>query len=129
MASFMAAYTGQTYALLRIVFGFTFLFHGTQKLLHFPMPPSDGVPGFVIWVAGTLELVGGLLIMIGFMTSWAAFVCSGLMAAAYWMAHGMNAPLPIQNQGELSVLYCFAFLYVSARGSGMWSVDAGRGDG
>ena len=51
------------------------------------------------------------------------------MAAAYWMAHGMNAPLPIQNHGELAVLYCFAFLYVSARGSGMWSVDAGRGEG
>ena len=63
------------------------------------------------------------------MTRWAAFVCSGLMAFAYWMAHGMNALLPIQNQGELSVLYCFAFLYISARGSGMWSVDAGRGDG
>ena len=129
MASFMGSYAERTYALLRIVFGFMFLFHGTQKLLHFPMPPPEGVPGFVIWVAGTLELVGGLLITIGLMTSWAAFVCSGLMAVAYWMAHGMNAPLPIQNQGELAVLYCFAFLYISARGSGMWSVDAGRGDG
>ena len=129
MASFMTSYAGQTYALLRIVFGFMFLFHGTQKLLSFPMPAPDGVPGFVIWVAGTLELVGGLLITIGLMTSWAAFVCSGLMAAAYWMAHGMNALWPIQNQGELAVLYCFAFLYISARGSGMWSVDAGRGDG
>ena len=129
MASFMASYAGQTYALLRIVFGFMFLFHGTQKLLGFPMPAPDGVPGFVIWVAGTLELVGGLLITIGLMTRWAAFVCSGLMAVAYWMAHGMNALWPIQNQGELAVLYCFAFLYISARGSGMWSVDAGRGDG
>ena len=126
MASFMGSFGGQTYALMRIVFGFTFLCHGTQKLFSFPMPPPDGVPALVIYVAGTIELVGGTLVMIGLMTGWAAFVCSGLMAAAYWMAHGMNAILPIQNQGELAVVYCFAFLFISAHGAGMWSVDAGR---
>ena len=126
MASFMGSFGGQTYVLMRIVFGFTFLFHGTQKLLSFPMPPPDGVPVFVIYVAGTIELVGGALVVIGLMTGWAAFLCSGLMAAAYGMAHGGNGLLPIQNQGELAVLYCFAFLFISAHGAGIWSVDAGR---
>jgi len=125
MASFMGAYGGQTYALMRIVLGFTFLFHGTQKLLGFPLPPPEA-PAFILYVAGPIELVGGALVMIGLMTGWAAFICSGLMAAAYWMAHGMNALLPLQNQGELAVVYCFAFLFISAHGSGMWSVDAAR---
>ena len=60
------------------------------------------------------------------MTRPVAFLCSGLMAAAYWMAHGLNAPLPIQNHGELSVLYCFLFLFISANGAGIWSVDGSR---
>ena len=125
MASLMGSYGGQTYALMRIVLGFTFLAHGSQKLLGFPLPPPEA-PAFVLYTAGTIELVGGALIMIGLMTSWAAFIASGLMAAAYWMAHGGNAILPIQNQGELAVVYCFAFLFISAHGAGMWSVDAGR---
>ena len=125
MASFMGSYGGQTYALMRIVLGFTFLAHGSQKLLGFPMPPPE-MPAAMLYAAGSIELVGGALIMIGLMTSWAAFAASGLMAAAYWMAHGGNALLPIQNQGELAVVYCFAFLFISAHGAGMWSVDAGR---
>ena len=125
MASFMKSYGGQTYALMRIVLGFTFFFHGTQKLLGFPIPPPE-MPAAMLYAAGSIELIGGALIMIGLMTSWAAFVASGFMAAAYWMAHGMNAALPIQNQGELAVVYCFAFLFISAHGAGMWSVDAGR---
>ncbi len=125
MASFMGSYGGQTYALMRIVLGFTFLAHGSQKLLGFPLPPPEA-PAFVLYTAGIIELVGGALIMIGLMTSWAAFIASGLMAAAYWMAHGGNAILPIQNQGELAVVYCFAFLFISAHGAGMWSVDAER---
>lgn len=64
--------------------------------------------------------------MIGLQTRLAAFLCSGLMAAAYWMAHGMNGLLPIQNQGEPAALYCFVFLFISARGAGMWSVDGGK---
>jgi len=125
MSSFMGSYGGQTYALMRIVLGFTFLAHGSQKLLGFPLPPPEA-PAFVLYTAGIIELVGGALIMIGLMTSWAAFIASGLMAAAYWMAHGGNAILPIQNQGELAVVYCFAFLFISAHGAGMWSVDAER---
>ncbi|MBA5865449.1 MAG: DoxX family membrane protein [Nitrospira sp. CR1.3] len=123
---FMHAYAQQTYALMRIVTGFLFLWHGTQKLFSVPMPPPMQLPSFVITIAGPIELIGGTLVMIGFMTGWAAFLCSGLMASAYWMVHGMQAPLPIQNMGELAALYCFVFLYISAHGSGIWSVDAAR---
>ena len=120
---FMKDYGEQTYALLRIVAGFLFFFHGTQKLVGFPLPVPEA-PAFVIYVAGIIELVGGILVMVGFYTRWSAFVCSGLMAAAYWMAHGTQALFPIANQGELSALYCFVFLCISARGAGMWAVDA-----
>ena len=119
----MKDYGEQTYALLRIIAGFLFFFHGTQKLLGFPLPVPEA-PAFVIYVAGIIELVGGILVMVGFYTRWSAFVCSGLMAAAYWMAHGTQALFPIANQGELSALYCFVFLCISARGAGMWAVDA-----
>ena len=125
MVGFMKSYEGQTYALMRIVTGFLFLWHGSSKLLGFPMPAPAEAPAFVIWVGGIIELAGGILVMIGLQTRLAAFLCSGLMAAAYWMAHGMNAPLPIQNQGELAAIYCFVFLFISARGAGMWSVDGG----
>jgi putative oxidoreductase len=127
MPTFMRSFNAQTYALLRIVTGFLFLWHGTQKLLSVPMPPPPQVPAFVIAVAGPIELVGGVLVMIGLFTGWAAFLCSGLMAFAYWMAHGTQALLPLQNGGELAALYCFLFLYLSSQGSGIWSVDAARG--
>ena len=78
-----------------------------------------------MWTAGSIELLGGLLVMVGLFTRWAAFLSSGLMAAAYWMAHGFGALLPIQNHGELAVIYCFVFLYISSRGGGMWSFDGG----
>lgn len=127
MSSFMRAYAGHTYAMLRIVTGFLFLWHGSQKLLSVPMPPPPQIPPFVIAIAGPIELIGGTLVMIGLFTGWAAFLCSGLMAFAYWMVHGMQALLPIQNMGELAVLFCFVFLYIASQGSGIWSVDAARG--
>ena len=120
MVSFMKNYENQTYALMRIIAGFLFLWHGSQKLLGFPSESMAG--GYVKWVAGSIELVGGALIMIGLFTSPAAFLASGLMAAAYWMAHGTNDLFPILNRGELAVLYCFVFLYISSKGDGMWSV-------
>ena len=120
MVSFMKNYEGQTYALMRIVSGFLFLWHGSQKLLGFPSESMAG--GYVKWVAGSIELVGGALIMIGLFTSPAAFLASGLMAAAYWMAHGMNDLWPILNRGELAIMWCFVFLYISSKGDGMWSV-------
>ena len=124
---FMKAYGDQTYALLRIVTGFLFFWHGTQKLLGFP-PASFDAPWHIQYIAGGIELLGGALIMIGFFTAPLAFLSSGLMAAAYWTAHFSTENwLPIMNRGDAAVLYCFAFLYMSAKGSGIWSVDAARG--
>lgn len=126
MATFMKGFTGETYALMRIFFGLSFLFHGTQKLLGFPKEAPDA-PAFILYGAGSIELLGGALIAVGLMTRWSAFVCSGTMAAAYWMAHGTKHFFPMLNGGELALLYCFAFLFISANGGGKWSVDAARG--
>jgi len=125
MAPFMRPFESQAYAAFRIVTGLLFLWHGTQKLFGFPEEVPEA-PTFVLYVAGPIELVGGVLVMIGLFTSWAAFLCSGLMAAAYWLAHGTKALFPLQNGGELAALYCFAFLLISARGAGIWSVDGSR---
>lgn len=116
MATFMHPFQAQAYALLRIVAGFLFFWHGTQKLFSVPMPPPQ-IPAFVINIAGPIELVGGVLVMIGLFAGWAAFLCSGLMAFAYWMAHGTNALFPIQNGGERAAQYCFVFLFISSQGS------------
>ncbi len=123
---FMKAYVDQTYALLRIVSGFVFFWHGSQKLLGFP-PASFDPPWHITYIAGGIELIGGAMIMIGLFTVPVAFLASGLMAAAYWMAHfSTEAWLPIMNRGDAAVLYCFIFLYIAAKGSGIWSVDAAR---
>ena len=127
MAGFMASYTDQTYALMRIVLGLLFLCHGGAKLFGFPVPPPPEAPAFVIYIAGGIELVGGAAIVVGFMTRWSAFLASGLMAFAYWSVHGTTALFPVQNGGELAVLYCFAFLYISAKGAGIWSIDGPNG--
>jgi putative oxidoreductase len=124
--SFLTALEPQLYALMRIVTGFLFFWHGSQKILGFPASPHEA-PAFIKWLAGGIELVGGALILIGLQTRPVAFLCSGLMAVAYWMAHGLpggiGAPLPLQNGGELAVIYCFVFLFIAARGAGIWSVD------
>jgi len=128
MRSFMSDYSTHCYALMRIVAGFLFLWHGSQKLFDFPGGMPAGVPAFITYVAGPIELVGGILVMIGLFTHWAAFLASGLMACAYWMAHGTKALLPLQNNGELAALYCFVFLFIAAQGGGIWSVDSLRSD-
>ncbi len=125
MAAFMKGFDSQTYALMRIVTGLLFLWHGAQKLIGFPKDAPDA-PAFILYVAGPIELFGGILVMIGLMTRWAAFLCSGLMACAYWMAHGTKALFPLLNGGELAILYCFVFLFISAHGPGIWSVDGAR---
>jgi putative oxidoreductase len=126
MEAFLGRYSTYIYALLRIVVGFLFMWHGTQKLLGFPA--SQGGAGELtaqVAISGAIELIGGFLIMIGLFTSIAAFIASGLMAAAYFIAHfSFGAFLPIVNRGELAVLYCFVFLYIASRGSGVWSVES-----
>ncbi|MBT6115607.1 DoxX family protein [Porticoccaceae bacterium] len=112
----------QAYALLRIVTGFLFIWHGTQKLMNYPAEfPYPLNP--LMYTAGAIEMVGGVLVMIGLFTRPTAFICSGTMAAAYWMAHGMNNVFPIINRGELAALFCFAFLFIAVRGAGIWSLD------
>jgi len=115
-------------SLLRIVAGFTFSEHGMQKILGlFGGLGGKGVTasfGSLIWIAGCLELVGGLLLMLGLFTSPVAFILSGEMAVAYFRAHFPHGFFPMVNHGELAVLYCFIFLYLCAAGAGPLSVDA-----
>ena len=116
-------------ALLRIVAGLIFLEHGTQKFLGFPAGEMAGGglalnnPGAF---AGIVELVAGLLITIGLFTRPAAFLASGTMAVAYWMAHAPQNPFPVNNGGDAAILYCFVFLYLVFAGAGTWSVDGMR---
>lgn len=124
MNHFMSKFNSPCYAMMRIVAGFLFLWHGSQKLFGFPSGIPGEAPAFIIYIAGPIELFCGLLIMIGLFTRGSAFLASGLMAAAYWIGHGTTALLPIQNQGELAALYCFVFLFISSQGGGIWSVDA-----
>jgi putative oxidoreductase len=113
-------------SVLRIVVGLVFLEHGTQKLLGFPA--SDSMPGMLTlsWFAGVLELVGGALILIGLCTRPVAFILSGQMAFAYWMAHAPKSPFPVLNGGDAAILFCFVFLYLVFAGAGPLSVDAMR---
>ena len=113
------------YALLRIVTGLLFIFHGLQKFGFFGGRLADLMTRY--GAAAIIEVVGGALVMVGLFTAPVAFICSGQMAAAYFLSHAPQAFWPIQNRGELAVLYCFVFLYVAARGSGMWSLDWVRG--
>ena len=125
MSRILGRHADRIYAVFRIVTGLLFTFHGMQKLLG--AFGSQGTPptGSLLWFGGVIELVGGALVMIGLLTSWAAFLASGMMAVAYFMAHfKADAFWPIENHGELAVLYCFAFLYIAARGAGPWSVAA-----
>ena len=130
-SNFPATYTPQALALLRIVTAFLFVQHGTAK--YFGVPPVamfDGMqPMSLIGVAGALELVGGVLLLIGLFSRPVAFVMSGFMAAAYFMGHASKGFVltPILNQGELAIMFCFVFLFISVAGGGAWSVDAARG--
>ena len=115
-------------AVLRIVTGLLFLEHGTAKLLGLPhVAMFDGLQLLsLMGLAGVLELGGGLLIVLGLFTRPVAFILSGQMAVAYFMAHAPQAFLPLVNQGELAVLYCFVFLYLFIAGPGAFSIDSAR---
>jgi putative oxidoreductase len=130
MNRILGPYSEYVYAVLRIVAGLMFACHGMQKVLGwfggFGAPGATADVGSMMWIVGMIELVGGLMIAVGLLASWAAFLCSGLMAIAYFFAHQSAGLLPIVNKGELAVLYCFLFLFIAARGSGPLSVDASR---
>lgn len=124
MNGFLNSWSPRILSVLRIITGFLFLWHGSQKLFNFPASDFKGeVPALITYGAGGLEFFGGILILLGLFTRWTAFVLSGLMAVAYFMAHGFNAFLPIVNKGELAVVYCFVFLYLFFAGGGSWSLD------
>jgi len=127
--TFYAAWTPRILGILRIVTGFLFLQHGMAKLFGVPhIAMFDGLQLFsLLGLAGVLELVGGLLLLVGLFTRPTAFVLSGQMAVAYFMAHAPKGFLPILNQGELAVVYCFVFLFLAVAGAGAFSIDAGRG--
>lgn len=127
MERYLGRFSPQLYAVLRIVAGLLFMMHGTQKFFGTPAPPG-GKPAMplstLFAVGGTIELVCGLLILLGLLAGWAAFLASGEMAVAYFIAHFPRHPLPIINQGEPAVLFCFIFLYIASVGSGVWSLDS-----
>ena len=122
------AWSPQLLSVLRIVAGFLFLLHGTQKLFAIPPSASGRTVELAsrLGAAGVIETVGGLLILLGLFTRPAAFICSGEMAFAYFLAHAPRGPLPLGNGGEVPVLFCFIFLYLAAAGAGPWSLDALR---
>ena len=131
MERFLAGYASQAYALLRIVVGLLFFCYGAQKVFGLfggiggaPVPLAS-----LLGVAGVLELILGALVTVGWLAGYAAFLASGEMAAAYFIAHFPQGFLPIQNHGEAAVFYCFVFLYMATQGAGIWSIDGAKEKG
>ena len=113
-------------SIARVVSALIFMSHGTQKLLNFP-PRANNAPGpelFSLYgFAGSLEIIGGILLVFGLFTRPVAFILSGEMAFAYWMSHAPRAMYPVLNNGDAAILYCFWFLYLAFAGGGAWSLD------
>lgn len=122
-------FSDELYAILRIVAGLLFIMHGTKKFFGWPGGGGGVEIASLHGLAGIIEIVAGTMIMIGFLTSLAAFISSGQMAVAYFMSHFPRGFWPLENGGEPAALFAFIFLYMAARGSGIWSVDAGRKGG
>ncbi|MCC9138642.1 DoxX family protein [Pontibacter silvestris] len=129
MESFLGRFSPHIFAILRIVAGIMFAMHGTQKLFGFPGDKDVVEIISLRGLAGIIEFAGGVLIAVGFLASVAAFIASGQMAVAFFTVHFPQDWNPLLNGGELSVLYCFLFLYIAAHGAGLWSVDAIRNRG
>jgi putative oxidoreductase len=129
MDEFCQTWSPRLLSVLRIMTALLFLQHGTAKYLGFPQVAAFDNLQFLslLGASGVLELVGGVLMLIGLFTRPVAFILSGFMAVAYFMAHAPQGFYPMLNQGELAVLYCFVFLYLSVAGGGTWSLDAARG--
>ena len=122
MNSSIEKYSGYVYAVMRLMVGLMFACHGLQKL--FGMFGGKGGAHGLMLFGGIIEVGGGFLIALGLLTRPAAFLASGMMAVAYFMAHFPSHPVPLVNKGELAVVYCFVFLYIFFRGGGPWSLDA-----
>jgi putative oxidoreductase len=127
---FLSKFASQIQGILRIVTGLLFLEHGTSKMFHFPMMIMGGTAprpfnplSFPGGVSGDIEVVAGLLITLGFYSRYAAFIASGEMAIAYFMAHFPRSPFPLLNMGGEAVLYCFVFLFLAAAGPGDFSIN------
>jgi putative oxidoreductase len=122
-----AAWAPQMLSILRIMSALLFIAHGTQKLIGFP-PSERGIPPLfsIYGLAGVLETFGGILLLVGLFTRPVAFVLSGMMAVAYFMAHAPQSFYPALNGGDAAILFCFVFLYLFTAGPGPWSVDARR---
>ncbi|HSP35076.1 MAG TPA: DoxX family protein [Thermoanaerobaculia bacterium] len=123
MKPILKALHEHAYALLRIVTGAMFMIHGTQKILGVPSADFHPAVGTLAWFSGMIELVCGALVLVGLLTTIAAFIASGEMAVGYFMAHAPHGLIPNVNKGEMAVLYCFVFLYIAANGAGAWSID------
>ncbi len=126
--SFLKGWTPQLLSVFRIVFALLLIEHATAKLFHFPhVAMFDGVTLTSLFgVAGIIELIGGLLLLVGLFTPIVAFILSGEMAVAYFLVHAPQGFFPLLNMGEGAILYCFAFLYLAAAGGGPWSIDHAR---
>jgi putative oxidoreductase len=112
-------------SVLRIVAALLFFEHGSTKLFGFPPSDHSGAAFLSLaWISGFLELVGGALLIVGLFTRAVAFILSGEMAVAYWMAHAPQSPFPVVNGGDAAILFCFVFLYIAFAGGGPWSLDA-----
>jgi putative oxidoreductase len=116
-------------SVLRIMSALIFLAHGTQKLLAFPPHPNPPAMFTMSWTAGVIELVGGVLLALGLWSRPVAFILSGEMAFAYFIAHAPRSFFPVLNGGDAAILYCFVFLYIAFAGPGPWSIDALRDRG
>jgi putative oxidoreductase len=110
-------------SILRIVAALLFLEHGTSRLFGWPSPIPTPAFFSMYWFAGAIELVGGILLLLGLFTRCAAFVMSGEMAFAYFISHAPSGFFPILNRGDAAILYCFVFLYIAFAGGGPWSID------
>lgn len=129
MMPFLDRLSPYALAALRVVAALLFLLHGTQKLFGFPAPPGSGKPPLLslFGIGGVLELVGGILLILGLFTRPVAFVLSGMMAVAYWMFHAPRNLYPTLNNGDAAILFCFVFFLLVFTGPGAFSLDRAQG--